>query len=162
MIKTKRMSKTCITEKQIFAVSAPIDVKSDGSVIFSPDKSNKSSKRMRFRLPRLNFKQLVLTVIFKIFGLKAVSYKILDQDKWVDERIEKIIKINGFVELNRRGEIYLSGFTLLEVIRNERKVITAIKLKHDIDSVVGKPVKELVVSGKYTGLQRMITYFSKI
>lgn len=112
-----------------------------------------------------------LKVMLRLYRFKNITISTFDKNEYVDKIIEKTISQNGFVPLNRNGEYYLREFTLLQINRetyyNEsknkhEKYIESISLKHDIDSVVSKQSKELVVSGRLTGLQSMINYFNHI
>lgn len=115
-------------------------------------------------------KNFIAQVALKLIGVKWITLGVEDFNEYSDKLILITLKKNGFIELNKRGEFYLKGFVLVEIIRDTIKnsldkeiiVIKEIRIKHDIDSVTTYPSKGLILAGKFTSLQPMIDYFSKI
>lgn len=103
----------------------------------------------------------ILIFLLRLCDYQSVDYVLVKKGEYTDRLIEKTLKTNDFVILNRKGEFYLKKFTLIELVRYEG-VISEIRIKHDIDSVVSKPVNGLVIHGRFSGLQRMIDYFNSI
>lgn len=113
-------------------------------------------------IKKYGFTSAVFKVMFLSCGYKRVVLGFYDQNKDANDKIMNIIKTNGFVECNRKGEWYLKGFTLLEIHRDNDKNIIGVYITHDIDSVVSKPTKKIGVAGKVSNLQNMINYFDRI
>jgi len=106
--------------------------------------------------------------MLRLLGYRHINYTLLDQNKYSDQLILSIIKQNGFIEMNKKGNFWINGFTLLEIIKEEKedknkyKPIKEIRIKHDIDNILDKEVNNLIIAGKVTMLQNMINYFNKI
>ncbi len=118
----------------------------------------------------MHIKNKIVNLVLKWGGFKSISFNFNDFNEYSDTLIRSTLKKNGFIELNKKGEFYLRDFTLIEIISKtiedkkgkEIKVISGVSIKHDIDSIMYKPSKGIVLAGKFTSLQLMIDYFSKI
>lgn len=116
----------------------------------------------RFDYKVRRFKYKLFSVFFKKFRIRIFTLSVVNFNSENDRLIESIIKKNGFVEMNKRGEFYVKEFTVIQLVRDYNKNIIEVRLKHDIDSVVSEKAKELKLAARVTGLQKMIDYFGRI
>lgn len=124
-------------------------------------------------MKKLKYKISLFFARFKIAfssDIKAINLSFTDYNEYVEKAILSTLKLNGFVEINKKGEFYLKDFTLIELVRfekdlldkNNKGAIKQVLIKHDIDNIVSSKVKTISIKGKVTNLQRMINYFGKI
>jgi len=128
------------------------------------------------RIPKLRIRERLTNLLFSTIGAKWANITVVNPNDWSDEFIMKTLKTNGFIELNRRGYFFISGFTMIELVKGrqqggiriggekepEGKHITQVLIKHDIDSSVSENVKAINIACKVTNLQNMINYFNRL
>jgi len=121
-------------------------------------------------------KDKIILFLLKIIAFKWANITVINPNDWADEFIMKTLKTNGFIELNRRGYFFISGFTMIELVKGRQqggiriggekepdgKHITQVLIKHDIDSSVSENVKSINIACKVTNLQNMINYFNRL
>jgi hypothetical protein len=92
-------------------------------------------------------------------NIKSYTLELIDLDEYTNTYVNKIIKLNQFVEISK--DLYLNKFTLLEIKRNGNK-ISHINIKHDIDNISTRQIKGIQIKNKVTDLQLIINYFNEI
>jgi len=112
-------------------------------------------------------KRMLLYLFMKAFNIKGLDIKQIRLDEYNTDLILSCIHKNGFVALNKRGEYFMKGFTLIEIVRDKitvdkktSSVISEIRIKHDIDA--GAPIKYTIIWNKFTDLQYYMDYFNRI